>query len=158
MARRLNWRAIRIHRSYSVDEAARALGVAKVTVRRWIASGDLSVIDNCKPMLILGDELSAYLRKRRSRKHKLHLDQCYCMKCRAPKRAAFSEAELTGANGKTAMVRMLCETCTTVMHKRISLQQVSRLSALVSLSGTHRFKHLGETNQPCVNDHYKTEA
>ncbi|HAW54085.1 MULTISPECIES: helix-turn-helix domain-containing protein [unclassified Hyphomonas] len=158
MARRPNWRAIRIHRSYSVDEAARALGVAKVTVRRWIASGDLPVIDNCKPMLILGDELSAFLRKRRSRKHKLHLDQCYCMKCRAPKRAALSEAELIGASGKTAMVRMLCETCTTVMHKRVSWQQVSRLSALVSLSGTHRFKHLGETNQPCVNDHCKTKV
>ena len=156
MARKLNWRAIRIHRSYSVDEAARALGVAKVTVRRWIARGDLPVIDNCKPMLIQGDELSAYLRKRRARKHKLRLDQCYCMKCRAPKCAAFSEAELIGTSGKTAMVRMLCETCTTVMHKRVNWQQVLRLSNLVRLSGTHRLKHLSETTQPCVNDHCNT--
>lgn len=158
MARRLNWRAIRIHRSYSVDEAARALGVAKVTVRRWIASGELPVIDNCKPMLVLGHELSAYLRNRRSRKQKLRLGECYCMKCRAPKCAAFSEAELIRTKGKTAMVRMLCETCTAVMYKRVSWQQVSRLSALVTLSGAHRFKHLSETTQPCVSDHCKTEV
>lgn len=158
MARRLNWRAIRIHRSYSVDEAARALGVAKVTVRRWIARGDLPVIDDRKPMLILGTELSDYVRKRRTGKHKCRLDQCYCMRCRTPKSAAFSEAELISASGTTAMVRMLCETCATVMHKRVSWKQVSRLSALVSLSGTHRFKHLSETTQPCVNDHCKTEV
>jgi DeoR/GlpR family transcriptional regulator of sugar metabolism len=30
---------IKIHRSYDVTEAARALGVAKGTVRRWLKDG-----------------------------------------------------------------------------------------------------------------------
>lgn len=158
MARRPNWRAIRIHRSYSVDEAARALGVAKVTVRRWIASGGLPVIDDCKPTLILGAELSAFVKGKRAPKHKLRLDQCYCMRCHAPKGAALCEAELIQTKGASAMVRMLCETCAAVMHKRVSWKQVRRLSTLVSLSGAQRFKHLIETTQPCVNDHCEKEV
>jgi len=158
MARRPNWRTIRIHRSYSVDEAARSLGVAKVTVRRWIASGSLRAIDDCKPTLILGAELSAYLKGRRVPKHRCRLDQCYCMRCRVPKTAALSEAELIQTKGASAMVRMLCETCATVMHKRISWKQVPQLSALVSLSGAQRFKHLTETTQPCVNDYCEKEV
>jgi excisionase family DNA binding protein len=158
MARKPNWRAIRIHRTYSVDEAARSLGVAKVTVRRWIASGSLPVIDDCKPTLILGVELSAYVKGRRMAKHKCRLDQCYCMRCREPKAAALSEAELIQTKGASAMVRMLCETCATVMHKRLSWEQVPQLSALVSLSGVQRVKHLSETAQPCVNAHCQKEV
>jgi DNA-binding XRE family transcriptional regulator len=158
MARRPNWRAIRIHRSYSVDEAARALGVAKVTVRRWIASGSLPVIDDCKPTLILGAELSVFVKGKRAPKHKLRLDQCFCMRCREPKAAARSEAELIQTKGANAMVRMLCETCATVMHKRVSWKQIPQLSALVSLSGTQRFEHLSEPIHPCVNDHNEKEV
>ncbi|WP_394705941.1 helix-turn-helix domain-containing protein [uncultured Hyphomonas sp.] len=158
MAHKPNWRAIRIHRSYSVDEAARTLGVAKVTVRRWIRRGGLHVIDDCKPTLILGAELSTYVKRRRSPKHKCRLDQCYCMRCREPKAAALAEAELIQSQGASAMVRMLCETCATVMHKRISWKQVPQLSALVSLSGVQPVKHLSETTQPCVNDHCHKEV
>ena len=54
MARRSKPRlkGIKTHRNYTVDEVAKALGVSKGTVRRWIKCG-LPVLKERKPMLIL---------------------------------------------------------------------------------------------------------
>ena len=54
MRKRQHRRMVKIHRSYTVDEAARGLGVAKGTVRRWLNSGKLSAIEGLRPALILG--------------------------------------------------------------------------------------------------------
>ena len=53
-SRRPNWRGVRRHRSYSVDEAARTVDVAKGTVRRWTKAG-LPAITDRKPALTLVD-------------------------------------------------------------------------------------------------------
>lgn len=58
-ARRINPRLIKLHRPYSVEEAARALGVHKNSVRGWIKDG-LPTVDHSRPLLILGQELRAY--------------------------------------------------------------------------------------------------
>lgn len=50
--RRFNWSRVKVHRSYTVDEAARLLGVTKGTIRRWIGAG-LPAITDRKPFLIL---------------------------------------------------------------------------------------------------------
>jgi excisionase family DNA binding protein len=39
-----NRRSIKIHRNYTVEEAARTTGCAKGTIRRWIKSGALPAI------------------------------------------------------------------------------------------------------------------
>lgn len=157
MAHRPNWRAISKYRNYTVDEASRILGVAKGTVRRWIDRGELPVINGRKPTLILGPDLIALGERRKTAKQKCRLEQCYCMRCRAPKGAAFRQAEVLPFKGTGAMVRMLCETCTAVMHKRVSWSRLEALSALVSLSGPHRFEHLTDTAHPCVNVHLKED-
>src|SRR6478735_5376453 len=46
--RRANGRRVKIHLSYSIEEAARCVGVHKNTVRRWLSSG-LSAIDARRP-------------------------------------------------------------------------------------------------------------
>jgi hypothetical protein len=60
MARRFNYRRVKIHRTYTVAEVA-ALGVHKHTVRRWIAAG-LPTTDAKRPLLVNGAELRAFLR------------------------------------------------------------------------------------------------
>jgi hypothetical protein len=117
------------------------LGVAKGTVRRWIKSDGLPVTDEKKPALIAGPELVAFGKRRRAAKQTCRLDQCYCMRCKAPKGAAFGQAELIEGEGASAMVRMLCERCTAVMHKRVSWSRIEALSGLVRLSAPHRLKH-----------------
>lgn len=57
-------RSIKLHRSYTVDEASRTIGSAKGTIRRWIKSGALPALTDQKPNLILGEDLIDYLKAR----------------------------------------------------------------------------------------------
>ena len=58
--KRPNPRLVKIHRNYTVEEIACLFGIHKNTVRSWIKMG-LPVTDNCRPQLILGSELAAFL-------------------------------------------------------------------------------------------------
>lgn len=59
-------RRVKIHPSYTVDEAARLFGVHKNTVRAWRKSG-LQTIDDRRPILVLGRHLAKFLHDRRQR-------------------------------------------------------------------------------------------
>jgi hypothetical protein len=63
-ARNPNRRSIKIHRNYTVEEAAHVTGSTKGTIRRWIKSGALPAITDLKPNLILGGDLFDYLKAR----------------------------------------------------------------------------------------------
>ncbi|HUV68637.1 MAG TPA: helix-turn-helix domain-containing protein [Terracidiphilus sp.] len=84
--RRPNYRLVKIHRSYTVEEIARLFDIHKNTVCAWVKAG-LPICDDKPPMLILGCELSAYLMARRTKnKRPCQPGEIYCVRCRAPKR------------------------------------------------------------------------
>ncbi len=85
---RLNPRCIRLHQAYSVEEAARALGKHKHTIRNWIEAG-LPTVDGTRPLLVHGDELRAFLEARRKVvKRPCPPGTIYCFKCRQPREPA----------------------------------------------------------------------
>lgn len=101
LARRINPRLIKLHRPYSVEEAARALGVHKNSVRGWIKDS-LPTVDHSRPLLILGQELRAYLEgKRKSAKQPCPPGTLYCFKCRQPRPPAMGMVEATRQNATT---------------------------------------------------------
>lgn len=57
--RRANRRAIKLHYSYTSEEAAMMLGVSKGSVRRWLKDG-LPHLTDQRPYLILGDDLREF--------------------------------------------------------------------------------------------------
>jgi hypothetical protein len=70
-------RGIKIHRSYTVDETARNLKVAKVTVRRWIKNG-LPALTERRPIIILGSDLAQFLSTSEPRQT-CQPHECYCV-------------------------------------------------------------------------------
>src|ERR1039458_3709374 len=81
--RRPNYRLVKIHRSYSVEEVARLFGTHKNSVSAWVKAG-LPTCDGKRPMLILGRELAAYLKGRRTKnKRPSQPGEIYCVRCHA---------------------------------------------------------------------------
>ncbi|MDQ0314136.1 helix-turn-helix domain-containing protein [Amorphus orientalis] len=154
MARRPNGRAVKKHRTYTVDEAARTLKVAEGTVRRWLKAG-LPALTDKRPTLILGHDLIAFLDARKPDRKACRLHQAYCFACRAPRDPALGEVDFKlDANG-IGMMEALCAICTTVMHKRVSASRLPELKATVKVTIKQATARIGESAHPCSIDHFK---
>jgi excisionase family DNA binding protein len=157
MARRHpNWRGVNRHRSYTVDEAARARGVAKGTVRRWLKSG-LPAISDRKPLLILGDDLAQFLEGRQAAKQTCKLNECFCFSCRAPRVPAAGMADFIPLSSTSGNLRALCSACTGVMHKRVSLAKLPELCAILDVTIMQARERIREMTNPSTNDHLPRE-
>ena len=156
MARRYNARAIKIHRNYTIDEAARALNTSKGTVRRWVKNG-LAAIADQKPTLIIGADLIDFLNSRATQKQKCKLYECFCMSCRQPRSPAFGEVEIVSMTPTSGNMRALCEVCSAVMHKRVSTAKFEALNAVLTVTIVQGPKHLIESTKPCLNEHLHKE-
>jgi excisionase family DNA binding protein len=124
-------RGVSKHRSYTIAEAARALGVTRGTVTRWLKDG-LPAITDRKPHLILGEELIAYRVRRKPAKATCRLEECYCLRCRAPRVPAGGMTDLI-VYGKTGNLAALCGTCLNPMHKRLSLKRLDDLRNILDV-------------------------
>lgn len=155
--RRPNCRAVKIHRNYTVEEAARVTGCAKGTIRRWVSSGDLPAITTERPYLILGVDLVEFLKARRQKRSKLRPHECFCLKCKAPRAPALGMAEFMPLTASTGNLRALCERCLTVMHKAISRAGLAALAGILEVTEQQGPKHLIDTPEPSSNEHLDQE-
>ena len=126
-------RGVKKHRPYKVEEIARLLDVSKRTVRRWVKAG-LAAITDQKPILILGEDLLAFLAARKQRSSRCQPEECYCVKCRAPRRPAGGMAEFIPLTIKTGNLRAICPICGCLMHKRISCDAVEALGRVLEVT------------------------
>lgn len=152
MRRRPSYRAIHTHLSYTVEELARATGVCKATVRRWLKAG-LPAITDMRPALIVGADAITFLRRRGRPTRRCKLGEFFCFACREPRRPAFREAEIASRTIHTLNVRALCEACATTMHTRVSLKRIAQFCALVRLPDKQAEPHLSEREKACGNVH-----
>lgn len=122
--KRINYRLVKQHRSYAVDEISRLLNVHKNTVREWIRRG-LPVLNDCKPMLVLGIELKSWLKqKRQSAKRPCGPGELYCFKCRVPKRPALGMVDYCPKNELSGCLKALCETCERPINRNARLSDL----------------------------------
>ena len=134
---RSGWRAVKLHRNYTVDDVARSLGYSKGTVRRWLTAG-LPALADRKPLLILGGDLIDFLQSRSKPPRRCGLDECFCFRCRAPRKAAGGMADLILITATSGNLRALCDECGTVMHKRVARRQWDTLKAILDVSVMER--------------------
>lgn len=151
-----NWRAVKIHRSYTVDELARTIGVAKGTVRRWLKSGLVHLADQ-KPVLILGSDARAFHAAKKPRKQKCKPGELYCVKCRAPRTPADGEIELVPLKSGAVNLRGLCPDCTTLMHRRAARAHLDRIKEHFEVSNPQGFPTLMDTEHTPSNVHLQKE-
>ena len=140
---RPKWHRIKVHRSYTVDEVARALGVAKGTVRLWLKHGELPYLNDQKPALILGVTLKAFGQNRAKSKVKCKPDQFFCFKCRVPKSAAGNVSDFVQRSPKSGNLKAICE-CGTIMNKNVSMATFQTLRAILEITIYQAREHLVE--------------
>jgi len=120
MARRANPRAIKAAQSYTIEEAAIALGVSIPTVRMWIRQG-LEAMTGQRPYLILGAALREFLEKRRKgSRTRLGPDQFYCLSCKRAHRPLGMMVDYHPKNTKTGELSALCGGCEKPCRRWIS--------------------------------------
>ena len=150
-ARRINPRLIKLHRPYSVEEAARALGAHKNSVRGWIKDG-LPVVDSSRPVLILGHELRSYLEgKRKAAKRPCPPGKLYCFKCRQPRAPAMGMIEATRQNATTCNLKAICEVCGTMMHRRTRLAAIAAIMPNLDVQIREAGASICERTAPSLN-------
>jgi hypothetical protein len=150
-APRFNPRLIKLHRSYSIDEAARALGAHSNSVRGWIKRG-LPVVDRSRPVLILGHELRAFLEgRRKAAKRPCPPGTLYCFKCRAPRAPALGMVDCQPINRACGNLKALCNTCGTIMHRQTRIDAIAAIMPGIAVQLREAGASIAERTEPSLN-------
>jgi hypothetical protein len=142
---------VKIHRSYSVEEAARLFAVHKNTVRAWLKSG-LQPIDGRRPVLILGRQLASFLHARREhRRQRCGAGELYCFRCRVPKTAAALRADYLPLTVSSGNLRAICVDCGTRMYRRVSFPKLAAAAGDLHITVPEAQQRIMECADPSVN-------
>ncbi len=154
MAKLQNPNRAKIHRNYTVDEAAILYSVHKNTVRLWIKDG-LPLIDQKRPVLISGADLRQYLRNKRvSNKRRCQPYEIYCVRCRTPKRPAGNMADyepLTADNGRLIG---LCPDCGSIINRFVKFARLNENRGYLDITQTKQLKHISESDTLLVSSDF----
>ena len=153
--RRPNYRLVKIHRSYTVEEIARLFGTHKNTVRAWVKAG-LPTCDGKRPILILGSELAGYLKARRTRnKRPCQPGEIYCVRCRVPKKPAGDMAEYQPITATLGNLMGICPDCEGMIFRRASFEKLDLIRAKLNVTIVEARRQVNESNSPTVNSDFR---
>ena len=146
-----NPRLVKVHRNYSVDDIARLFDLHKNTVRSWLKQG-LAAIDDRRPILVLGQELSRFLRERRQKtKQTCGPGRIYCIACRAPKVPAGNMAECTSIGPLAGNLCGICPDCDRLIYRRVNLAKIDTVRGELEITFTQPRVRIRESMAPSVN-------
>jgi hypothetical protein len=150
-AKRFNARLIKLHRSYSVDEAARTLGANKNSVRGWIKDG-LPAFTESRPALIMGHDLRAFLeRRQKAAKCPNGPGRFRCFKCRQPMRPALGMVEYVPRNDVAGNLKAICEGCGGWMHRAARLASIPDVMPNIDVQIVEAEARIRERTNPSPN-------
>ena len=133
MARRPSARKIRAAQTYTIEEAAVALGVSTGTIRAWVRVG-LPLMRERRPFLILGDALRQYLAERATiGRVTLQPGQLYCLTCKAARLPMGRLVDCIPQTAKTARLVGLCDQCGGTCNLMISRAKIGQFAGIFDL-------------------------
>jgi hypothetical protein len=141
-----NYRLVKIHRNYIVEEIAGLFGIHKNTVRRWVKDG-LPTCHEKRPILILGPDLAAFLQARRAKnKQPCRPGEIYCVRCRAPKSPAGDMADYQPVTEKLGNLEAICPGCGCMMYRRVSVAKLDQIRGKVEVRFPQALRHISESS------------
>jgi hypothetical protein len=124
MARRFKTRGIKANNPYQVDELANAACVSVPTVRNWIRDG-MQLVDNNRPMIVMGFHALDYLNARRAKtKQPMALDQFYCMRCKARRTPFGAMADYVPSSEAGGCLKAICGVCECACNRNVSARDL----------------------------------
>ena len=139
--RSANYRLVKIHRNYSVEEIASLFNAHKNTVRQWVKQG-LPVLDKKRPMLIHGSDLSQFLKERRSRHKKTcKPGEIYCVRCRDPRYPVDMEADYEPSTDILGNLIGICPYCEILIYRRVSINKLDIVKGDLKVKMPHGFNN-----------------
>jgi hypothetical protein len=150
-SRRPNPRLVKKHRNYTVEDISRLFDLHKNTVRNWLREG-LATVDDRRPMLVLGHELSRFLQARRQNaKQTCGPGRIYCVACHTPKVPALNMAEYVAAGPQVGNLRGICPDCERLIYRRVNLAKIETIRGDLEITFTQPHPRIGESAGPSVN-------
>src|SRR5262245_47894662 len=139
------FRLVKIHRSYTVGEAAALLAVHRNTVRAWIKQG-LRTCDDRRPVLLVGRELSAFLQARRSiSKRPCSPGEIYCVRCRVPRNPAGDLVEYQPLTSTLGNLIGFCPVCHALIYRRVNRTNLERVRGRLQVSEAQGSERIAES-------------
>jgi excisionase family DNA binding protein len=142
--RKIDARRVKIHRNYTISDAALCLNVHKNTVERWLREG-LPHIRTPRPILILGEDLKSFLCKRRQQARKpCPTGHLFCLKCREPRRPAGQMLDYEPITSTSGNLKGICGVCDTFIYRRVALAKIGAIAPDCHVSFAQRQQRLTE--------------
>ena len=149
--RRVNPNAVKLNRTYDTTQLATCCGVHKNTVLNWREDG-LEAIDGSRPILFHGSVIREFLKKRNAkRKQPCGPGKLYCFRCREPRPPAFGLVEYVILTPKAGNLKAFCETCETVMHRKVCRSELEAKMPGVEVQFADRSLRLIGRPSPSLN-------
>ena len=155
---RVNPRLAKIHRNYTVEEIAALFGVHRNTVRQWIKAG-LPVVDQRRPVLVLGAALADFLRVRRTEnKRPCRLGEIYCVRCREPKVPAGGLTRYHPTTPTLGRLVGICPDCSAGLYRSVAAADLGRFAGLLRITPPLATEHIGDLARALANGDFKQDA
>lgn len=124
MAKRVQHTKIKQNLTYTMQEAADALGLSLVTVREWVKKG-LPIHKDKRPFLIYGEELRRFIQSmQQAKRYKLTDFQLSCFTCKAACEPSGMAVILVRQTTKTSRLSGICADCGGRCARIISNQRI----------------------------------
>ena len=146
-----NYRLVKIHRNYTVEDIAGLFGAHKNTVRQWIKAG-LEPLDRRRPLLVHGSDLSAFLRDRKQKnKRPCKPGEVYCVRCRAPKQPDGDMADYLPITERLGNLEGICPDCGAMIYRRASLAKLAQIRGKLNITFREAPRQVSKRGEPSLN-------
>jgi hypothetical protein len=156
MARRFNYRRVKLHRSYTVAELSALIRAHKHTIGRWIAAG-LKTTDARRPFLIHGADFRSFMKSREPIKQSCQPGEFYCLGCREPKRPALGMADYHPRTALRGLLSGICPDCERMIYRAATLAKVGQIAGGLDVTFKTAERRLNDSASAFLEEHDQTQ-